>query len=455
MHVCIIGGGSSGWMVATALRRVENITKISLIDSPKIPSIGVGESTTGIFHDFIERYFNIVDFIKESDAVMKYGVYYKNWGKKDYIHPFQRETIYERNNITRKEYSKLLLAKEKDVHIHDLINTKMWNFVKKNQISLDTEEHPHAWHFNAGKFILFMKNHSKDSINYIEDTVVNAEFVDGEISYLITASNKKVKADYYINCCGTNETIFKNEYIDLSEYLLCDKAIVYPLPYTDIKKQLHPYTIAKTMKNGWRWITPTWNRIGTGYVFSSHHASFEECSDELEKDIGKENLNFRLVDFHPRINKNPFKKNSYNIGMSQGFLEPLDAPGLSLTIVSINLIIDLLSSEGVKDYSYLNPYQNFNYYWWASFILSQYKHCYREDSQFWKDQKNVVCPFYNEIMDMILGDKTDYEYEMFFYTMAAKDVKVDLHQSKPIPLREKETSLRDHYDFLQTVHMSR
>ena len=55
MHVCIIGGGSSGWMVATALRRVENITKISLIDSPKIPSIGVGESTTGIFHDFIER----------------------------------------------------------------------------------------------------------------------------------------------------------------------------------------------------------------------------------------------------------------------------------------------------------------------------------------------------------------------------------------------------------------
>ena len=204
------------------------------------------------------------------------------------------------------------------------------------------------------------------------------------------------------------------------------------------------------MNHGWRWITPTWSRIGTGYVFSSRHASTDECIDELERDIGKKDLNVRVVDFQPRINKTPFKPNSFSIGMSQGFLEPLDAPGLSLTIRSINKIVDLLEKEGAKDFSEHNRYQNFDYYWWASFILSQYKFCHREDTLFWMDQKNVKCPFYEEILEMIFSDKIDFDYEMFLYTMAAKDVK--LFDGDPQKILELNTPLMHHYDVIERCH---
>ena len=446
MKVCIVGGGAGGWMAATALRK---IAKVTLIDSSKISSIGVGESTTGIFDDFINKYFDTTKFVRESDAAMKYGVYYKNWGRKDYIHPFQRETAYERNNITRREFSKLLLGKDQDTHIHEIVNTEMWKFVRNNHVSLDPEEHPHSWHFNAGKFILFMKDEIEGDINYINETVIGSESVDGKIQHVITESDQKIEADYFIDCCGTHE-VFGDEYIDLSSYLLCDKAVVYPLPYENKREQFHPYTIAKTMNHGWRWITPTWSRIGTGYVFSSRHASTDECIDELERDIGKKDLNVRVVDFQPRINKTPFKPNSFSIGMSQGFLEPLDAPGLSLTIRSINKIVDLLEKEGAKDFSEHNRYQNFDYYWWASFILSQYKFCHREDTLFWMDQKNVKCPFYEEILEMIFSDKIDFDYEMFLYTMAAKDVK--LFDGDPQKILELNTPLMHHYDVIERCH---
>jgi tryptophan halogenase len=210
------------------------------------------------------------------------------------------------------------------------------------------------------------------------------------------------------------------------------------------------------MKNGWRWITPTWGRVGTGYVFSSKHSSPEKISDELETDIGKKNLNFRMVDFHPKVSEKPFKKNSCSIGMSQGFLEPLDAPGLSLTIISIKKLADILSKrENELDLDHINSLHKIDYFWWASFILSQYKNCYRSDTSFWKEQKNVDCPFYNELMNMLYNggeDIQNYQFEMFFYTLAAKDINVNLNQSQtPHRLIEKETILVNHYDIIKNI----
>ena len=89
------------------------------------------------------------------------------------------------------------------------------------------------------------------------------------------------------------------------------------------------------MKNGWRWITPTQSRIGTGYVFSDNHISIDEATNEFLEDIGDKTIKPFLVDFNPKCNKRPFKFNSCTIGMSSGFLEPLDATGLQISIQAI------------------------------------------------------------------------------------------------------------------------
>jgi tryptophan halogenase len=283
MHICIIGTGASGWIACTMLKKLKVVKKITIIGSSKIPSIGVGESTT---LNFVESFLSKVElkqFVQESDAAVKYGVYYKNWGKKDFLHYFKSNPEFERRDTDMLSWMQTLSNKNPEKHLHDLMGSNLWKFTQNNQVSLDHEEHPHSWHFDAGKFIKYMKdlNLKDEKVSFIDDTIVNAELDEDRVRYIVGESNEKYFADYYVNCCGDNklnQEVFKEEYVSMSPYLLTNKAIVYPLKYTDKQKQFHPYTVAKTMKNGWRWITPTQSRIGTGYVFSDNHISVDEAT---------------------------------------------------------------------------------------------------------------------------------------------------------------------------------
>lgn len=468
MNICIIGTGASGWIACTMLKKLEFIKKITIIGSSKIPSIGVGESTTLNFVSKVLDEVELKDFVKESDAAVKYGVYYKNWSKRDFIHYFKSGNDFLRTNNLAKTYGQMLANKDSDIHIHDLIGNKLWNFIKNNEVSLGTEEHIHSWHFDAGKFINFLKkiNLEDQKVNFIDDTIIDCKFLVGEhIQYIVGESNKKYIADYFVNCCGDNELnekTFKEKYISLSSYLLTNKALVYPLKYTNKKKQFHPYTVAKTMKNGWRWITPTQSRIGTGYVFSGNHISVDEATNEFLDDIGDKTIEPFLVDFNPKYNKKPFKTNSCSIGMSNGFLEPLDAPGLGITINAISLLVRLL--QGKNEYStyfsnlkICNDTLHIAYQWWCAFILHQYKTCWRNDTQFWIDHKNVKCDFYDQIIDSMyyvpiyLLERN--EYMMFFLTTAGKDIqwKSKVTQ-KPFPVPQLDTKTIHHLEYIQSFY---
>lgn len=477
MNVCIIGTGVSGLMTACELLRLDFIEKISIIGSKKIPSIKVGESTTFPFYKFVRDNFNISEFVKSTDAAVKYGVYYNNWSRKDFIHFFGGDEPFLRNDNIEKTYCEMLANKDPDIHIHDLIGNKLWNFIQKNEVSLNFKERPYSWHFDAGKFKIFLKNHLKknNKVVFYDDTIVDCKFFFGTtIQYIVGESNKKYAADYFVNCCGDNklnESVFKAEYISLSPYLLTNKALVYPLKYTDKKKQFHPYTVAKTMKNGWRWITPTQSRIGTGYVFSDNHISVDQAKNEFLEDIGDKTIEPFLVDFNPKYNKEQFKFNSCTIGMSSGFLEPLDAPGLAftnggiITLIKILREINRLKNENnhtkVNEISKICKLVNYrysrDYEWWCTFILHQYKTCWRNDTQFWIDHKNIKCNFYEQIINSLEYVPTEllesHEYEMLFKTTAAKDIqwKAKVKQ-KPFPIEELDTETIHHLDYIQSFY---
>ena len=477
MHICIIGTGASGWIACTLLQKLDFIKKITIIGSSKIPSIGVGESTTLNFVSQVLNEVELKKFVQESDAAVKYGVFYKNWSKRDFIHYFKSQSDFIRSNTCEKSYGEMLANKDPEIHIHDLIGNKMWNFIQKNEVSLNLEEHIHSWHFDAGKFIKFLQdlNLKDNKVTLIDDTIIDCKFSFGDtIENIVGENNKKYTADYFVNCCGDNklnENVFKEEYVSLSSYLLTNKALVYPLKYTNKRDQFHPYTVAKTMKNGWRWITPTQSRIGTGYVFSDNHISIDEATNEFLEDIGDKTIEPFLVDFNPRCNKTLFKSNSCTIGMSSGFLEPLDAPGLAFTNGSIDKLVEFLTK--INEIKYENMYiitkeklnfckkTNFStsrsYDWWCSFILHQYKTCWRNDTQFWIDHKNVKCNFYEQIINsleyvpMELFER--YEYEMLFKTTAGKDMqwKSKLKQN-PFPIEELDSETIHHLDYIQRFY---
>ena len=474
MHICIMGTGASGWIACTLLKKIKFIKKITIIGSSKIPSIGVGESTTFGFVSHILNNFELKKFVQESDAAVKYGVYYKNWSKKDFIHYFRSQEPFFRQKSDEETYGEMLGNKDSEIHIHDLVGNKLWNFIQKNQVSLNFRENIHSWHFDAGKFIQFLRsiNLQDDKVSLIEDTIIDCEFsLKDRINYIIGESGKKYTADYFVNCCGDNELntkIFKEDYISLSPYLLTNKALVYPLKYSNKREQFHPYTVAKTMKNGWRWITPTQSRIGTGYVFSDSYISVDEATNEFLEDIGDKTIEPLLVNFSPRRNKTPFKTNSCTIGMSSGFLEPLDAPGLTMTLSAIRTLIEILkyknNSLKLMKYSnflnFLNDVNNdikIEYEWWCSFILNQYKTCWRNDTQFWIDHKNVKCEFYEEIMNSLNDVRMDlykkHEYMMFYFTTAAKDIQwKSKTKQKPFIVEELDTETIHHLDYIQQFY---
>lgn len=474
MHICIVGTGAAGWITANLLKKEQYVKKITIIGSPHIPTIGVGESTTLNFSYFLSTLFEndhnkLTKFLVDIDAAVKYGVFYKNWSEKNFLHAFVGS---EKNNLFGYLLGKLSKDKNENHYMMPLYD----QILNNNIFVYDSSIQNYSFHFDANKFISTMEKLAKNEpkIYHIKDTVVDAKF-DGDksISNITLSNGTVIEADYYISCVGQrdfNERVFKEEYVEYSDVLLTNKALFCPLEYTNKEKQFHPYTVAKTMKHGWRWITPTWSRIGTGYAFSTNHVSIDEAIHEFQQDIGNTSIEPFVTNFFPRRVKNVFKKNYCSIGMAAGFLEPLDAPGLFMTLIFIEKLKHVFKkSEKLKN---ANQYCKENYDFWASFILHQYKTCNRQDTDFWIDHKNVYFEVYEKIIkdltNPVINKNTIYflnnfikEPCMFYHTTAGKGLRwnVKHYKSPMLPFKYKickdkyeSKNLNTHYEYFLNLH---
>ena len=164
MHICIVGTGAAGLMAACLFKEKGYVKKISLIGSPHIPTIGVGESTTLNFEELNQKFDdNFSNFVRESDAAVKYGVYYHGWNPgKNWLHYFKTKEQTEICGIDHLEYGISLGNKSKDVFIHDIYGKKLFGYANDHQIVYEREkyykEYPFSWHFDAGKYIKYLKS---------------------------------------------------------------------------------------------------------------------------------------------------------------------------------------------------------------------------------------------------------------------------------------------------------
>ena len=210
MHICIIGDGVAGLMAANLFAVKDYVNKVTHIGSSKIPSIGVGESTTLNFtslHRAFDR--NEKEFIREADACVKVGVLYSNWSPREYIHHFRVSALYEKHQINPMEYANSLANKNTDIHIHDLLANRLFHDAKNYQIPnpINNPNSPNccygtSWHFDAGKYISYLKKllkRKQEKVTIIDDVVVDCNFKqDKSIDFITLESHQVIRADYYI-----------------------------------------------------------------------------------------------------------------------------------------------------------------------------------------------------------------------------------------------------------------
>lgn len=309
MNILIVGGGTAGWSAAAYLSRDFDVT---LVESKDVPIIGVGESTLPLMQKFCQD-LNIdeSDWMDSCSAIHKLGIQHIGW-KKDIREPWFHWFLYNRDD-------------------HD-------RFDHLEKGTLPEGKFEYAYHVDATKFgievmkPLALKNGTKHLIDSVTDIILAD---DGSVDHIFLSNTGKVKYDLYVDCSGFAKIFAKKLGIEFQryDYLKNDSAIACPQP---LEKTIKRHTITRTMNHGWMWEISLQNRKGVGYVYSSEFCSDDEAIEEyLEHWPETDRSKLRVLKFTPGYAKTPFHMNVALIGLSAGFIEPLEANGIWLINFSI------------------------------------------------------------------------------------------------------------------------
>ncbi len=420
-RILIVGGGSAGWMTAALLLKFYPEKEVSLVESPNIPTIGVGESTLGRIKNFCAMLeIDELDFMSFTDASYKMSIKFTDFYQKDggYFHyPFGKPFMLSKDWGMRYWMFRKALYPETDNR--DFVNTYFPGaaLFEKNKFTTDSTGLGNynpvldvAYHFDAVKFALWLneKYCKPRGVKHILGTISEIKQDSSGITELILDDGKALTADLYIDCSGFRSLLLgdalKVPFTSYSDMLPNNKAWACQVPYIDKEKEIEPFTNCTAIGNGWCWNTPLWSRIGTGYVYSDKHISDNEaleefknylCSDKMVIPRTREQidqLKFRQVPFRVGIHEQTFVKNVVAIGLSAGFIEPLESNGLFSVHEFLFLLLKTLLRGPVTqwDRDVYNTSVNFLYKNFASFVAMHYALSNRSDTAYWKENSSRV-----------------------------------------------------------------
>ena len=388
MKILIVGGGSAGWMTAATLESQFPHYKISLIESKNISTVGVGESTIAQITQWM-RLLKIKDedFLKHVDGSYKLSIKFTDFYKKGeaFHYPFGSPPIENTRAGTNDWwFKKILYPKTPCSDYADCTYPLQMAYVNHNKF--DKNDCAYAYHFDAIKFGLWLKNNYCKKIKHIVDDVVSVEQDENGI----TSLNKKYKADLYIDCTGFKSLLLgkslKEPFESYADMLPNDSAWATKIKYKNKEKELLPYTNCTAIENGWVWNIPLWSRIGTGYVYSSKFVDDDTALKEFKKHLGQEDLDFKKIKMRVGIHNRLWVKNVVAVGLSAGFIEPLESNGLFSVHEFLIRLIRNLQREKISQWDR----DNFNYQCkhlfktFAEFVGLHYALSHRNDTEYWK-----------------------------------------------------------------------
>ena len=370
-NILIVGGGTAGWITACYLAKVlrgdpARSPNITLIESPDIGTIGVGEGTFPTIRITLQTLgIPEEELLREATATFKQGARFVNWerapsdGGSAYLHPFDTPYANEgagqlpywllRDKATRKPFAEA-------VTMQYAIAAAGRAPKRRTDAGYDGIVN-YAYHFDAARFAELLRKYSiRYGVRHLQGKITGVDLAeDGSIARLQTDSQGALEADLYIDCTGFRaELIGKalgSPYRSVRHQLLTDRAIACQVPYDRPDSPIPSFTISTAHKAGWTWDIGLHERRGIGYVFSSAHASDDAAMDTLRKYVGPkgENYSTRVIGFDTGFRPAQWVKNCVAVGLSSGFFEPLEATNIVMSEVAASMLVDFFPYSGPID----------------------------------------------------------------------------------------------------------
>ena len=413
-RVVIVGGGTAGWMCAAALaHRLPRDTEVTVVESDDIGTIGVGEATIPSILTFNSLLgIDENEFIRETRATFKLGIEFVDWAGlgERYFHPFGtfgRETPeFKFHQLWLRLMSSRIGSPERTL-ADDLGDYNLCTVAARKGRFTRPASRPdsiassmrYAFHFDASLYARYLRSFSEaKGVSRVEGKIVDVRqrAGDGFIESLILDDGREVEGDMFVDCSGFRGLLIDktlgSPFEDWSKYLPCDRAWAVP---SELSGPPSPFTRATADTSGWRWRIPLQHRMGNGYVYCSDFLDDEDARLRLLATIDGAPLGEpRLIRFKTGHRPKPWVKNCISIGLSSGFIEPLESTSIHLIQMGIVRLIllfpDLDFAQADIDEYNLGSTRDFQSI--RDFIVLHYKATSRDDTPFWRRCRDMDIP---------------------------------------------------------------
>lgn len=404
IDVVIAGGGTAGWLAANLLIKLcsTDQVKVTLVESPDIGIIGVGEGSTPT----LKRFFELIDvaesaWMPKCNATYKVGIQFHDWSPQSGINSYRHPFISQTDVFTQRAFEVNCRTRRLGLDTHTAPEDFLLNGIlaKQNKGPLTPETFPfqiqYGYHFDSGLLGQFLCDLAKKrGVHHLSKNIADVKLhPDGSIASLLCDDGLDVKGDFFIDCTGFKGLLIQQmlgvKFNSYRENLFNNSAVVMP---TSLDETIPCETDATALSAGWCWRIPLQNRYGNGYVYSDDYLSDDAAETEFRRHIGMldsasscRHLKMKVgqVDKH-------WEKNCLALGLSQGFIEPLEATALHLVQICTEMFIDKFvdgqySSKNRDEY---NQFAKQRFDKVRDYIVAHYKLNTRDDSDYWRDNRN-------------------------------------------------------------------
>lgn len=482
-NVIIVGAGTAGLICALYFKRYFPQCTVNVVKSSSVGIVGVGEGSTEHWDQFLmDCDIDYQELIVETDATLKIGILFKDWGPKgsQYMHAIT-DHAGRSHFATLEKYNKAILT---DQTSHPFIlSTEFKEIFSKNRVIISNDLKPaNQYHFDTFKLNDFLiKKCQEREINIIDAVVKDITLTpQGDINTLITEDNTTIIGDFFVDCTGFKRVLMSKlgaKWVSYSKYLPMNHAITLA---TDLPtdKNIETYTTTTALSSGWAWKIPTQTRYGNGYVFNDNFINSNQALDEFNAHL---NTSYKEpskdIKFEAGKIDKFWVKNCVCMGLASGFSEPLEAQSIGLSILQSSFLTQTYAAWKVDTKASMlynstmdRIYNNIIDYLQVHYIIK------RNDSEFWKTNNFTLTDFNKETKTLfsygLMPPEHFHTYDMFkahnfyqvYYGVGLLTRENLLTQSSLLPKEHHEEALKvflnvntksfnsmKHWDYLKLI----
>jgi tryptophan halogenase len=425
--IVIVGGGTAGWMAAAALSRFlrNGYTKIRVIESEDIGTVGVGEATIPPIRNFLEMLrIDENDFVRKTQATFKVGIEFVDWTRPGhrYMHPFglfgaDIEGVPFHQFFLRSH----ALGQVTDIEPYSLtaVAARQGRFAPAQAATFPLNHWAYAYHFDASLVAGYLRELAERlGAQRTEGTVVDVSLrgTDGHIDALTLASGERVPGDLFIDCSGFRALLIGAalgvDYDDWSHWLPCNRAVAVASANVGAPD---PYTRSTARNAGWQWRIPLQHRSGNGYVYATNAISDDAAAAKLLEQLDGAPLGEpRFIPFTTGRRKAFWSKNCVSLGLAAGFMEPLESTAIHLVQTGIAKLLALFPDKNFSavEIDEYNRLMTASFEQIRDFLVLHYKATERDDSELWNYCRNMSIPdSLQRKLDLFAGRGRVFRYE--------------------------------------------